>query len=548
MGEAALLVTFGQHISEATNGKALALAQSLRDHSIKGVDDTVPAYSSLLIIFRPEEIAVSELTELVGQRIIARTVFTSTGKRVEIPVEYGNQGGPDLDSLAQARGLTTDDVIRLHTSRPYKVFFIGFMPGFPYMGRVDRRLVTPRHASPRVRVAAGSVGIASDQTGIYPFASPGGWQIIGRTGVRLWDPERENPSLLLPGDAVQFHTSSKEPEQEAYKPIVTRPERPVFEVIEDGGMATVQDQGRPGYSNVGLSRGGAFDLSAAASANALVGNDPASAVLELTWSGPTMKATQNVTIALDGADLGCRVDSASVPQGMAWFVRSGSTVRISQSSPSRDGARAYLAIAGGVSASQVLGSRSTYLPGGFGGLSGRPLKAGDIIGSLEPHDAAPVTAGRFWPGRTNAPRSSHTVLRFIRYEGIGRADARSLETFMQSRWSVSEASDRMGIRLRVDNDRTSSSGGGEVVSFGVVKGAIQLPPDGNPVVLGPDHQTTGGYPLLGVVIEADFPILAQLRTGDGITFAEVGLEEALAERATARRDLLDGIAALRAGR
>lgn len=548
MGESALLVTFGQRISEAANGKALALAQSLRDHSIKGVDDTIPAYSSLLILFRPEEIAVRELTELVGQRIAVRSAVTFTGKTVEIPVEYGNQGGPDLASLAQARGLTTDEVIRLHTSRPYRVFFIGFMPGFPYMGRIDRGLITPRHASPRVRVAAGSVGIASSQTGIYPFASPGGWQIIGRTGVRLWDPERENPSLLLPGDAVQFHASSIEPEQEAYKPIVTRPERPLFEVIADGGMATVQDYGRPGYSNVGLSRGGAFDLSAAARANALVGNHLASAVLELTWSGPTMKATQNITIALDGADLGCRVDGAFVPQGMAWFVRSGSTVRFSQSSPSRAGARAYLAIAGGVFAPQVLGSRSTYLPGGFGGLSGRPVKASDVIGSSEPHDSALVTAGRFWSGRTYAQRSSRTVLRFLRYEGTGRANARSLETFMRSRWSVSEASDRMGIRLRVDAEQTSPSTGGEVVSFGVVRGAIQLPPDGNPVVLGPDHQTTGGYPLLGVVIEADFPVLAQLRAGDGITFAEVGLEEALAERAAARRDLLDGIAALGAVR
>ncbi len=191
MGEAALLVTFGQSISEAANGKALALAQSLRDNSIKGVDDTVPAYSSLLILFRPEEITASELMEILRQRIANSSDITSVGKTVEIPVEYSRQAGPDIVSLAQARGLTTDDVIRLHTSRPYRVFFIGFMPGFPYMGQVDRRLVTPRHASPRVRVSAGSVGIAGSQTGIYPFASPGGWQIIGRTGVRLWDPERE---------------------------------------------------------------------------------------------------------------------------------------------------------------------------------------------------------------------------------------------------------------------------------------------------------------------------------------------------------------------
>ncbi len=547
MGESGLLVTFGQGISEAANEKALRLAQSFKERPLSGAVDVVPAYSSTLILFEPEALSAHDLEDEVRRRLSQKTTAIVQGRLLEIPVQYNEETGPDLANLAQLHGLTQEDVIRLHTGRQYRVFFIGFMPGFPYMGRVARRLITPRLPTPRVRVAAGSVGIAGSQTGIYPLASPGGWQIIGRTRADLWDPTRESPSLLLPGDSVQFLESAAEGERVSQSAVVLRPQRPVLEVTGLAGMSTVQDLGREGYSQLGLCRGGAFDPASAMRANALVGNAPSDAVLELTWSGPTMQAVQNITIALDGADLGCRVDGATVPPGMAWFVRSGSTVRFSQSSPSRAGARAYLAVAGGLDAPLVLKSRSTYLPGGFGGIGGRPIQVGDNLGVVSQAGSAQDVAGRFWIGRTGPPAASRRSVRFVRYTGAGRANNHAMDALVSSRWTVSDSSDRMGLRLRAAESMPTLPVR-EVVSFGVVKGAIQLPPDGNPVVLGPDHHTTGGYPLAGVVIEADLPILAQLRPGDEISFQDVSLAEALVARATARRELREGIAALNAPR
>ena len=175
------------------------------------------------------------------------------------------------------------------------------------------------------------------------------------------------------------------------------------------------------------------------------------------------------------------------------------------------------------------------------------MRVGDVIGCGPGIDRAQEVAGRYWLGPADGTRQPGTVLRYTHYMGLGRVDPESQAVFERTKWSVSEASDRMGIRL-ASRDAPLPPQSREVVSFGVVKGAIQLPPAGTPVVLGPDHQTTGGYPLLGVVIEADFPLLAQLRPGDEVSFVEVTIEQALEERERARRDLLGGITALQAGR
>lgn len=547
VGESALLVTLGLRISGPLNDRVHHLDRLLRSAETMGVVDQVPAYSSLLVRFDPSVLPEEQLRTTIESLLPGLgDAMPQTGILHTIPVRYGGDTGPDLAALAQARGLSPAEVVRLHTSRAYRVYFLGFQPGFGYLGRLPRALTISRLDEPRTRVPAGSVGIAGFQTAVYPLSSPGGWRLIGQTAVRLWDVSRAEPTLLRAGDRVRFIAGDAgyEGEQRAAQAprIVAR--RPVLEIEAAQGLATVQDLGRPGLGNIGLARGGAADATAAVRANALVGNPPDAAVLELTWGGPSLVAVRASTIALEGADLGCRADGTAVPQGISWFLRGGARLRFAQASPSQAGARAYLAIAGGFDVPIVLGSRSTFLPASFGGYEGRPLRAGDRLDAGESLFPPGILAGRYWlGGMASIVSRSNVRLRFTPYTGPGSAPISAGKVFAEGTWLVGAQSDRMGLRLSRE-DGPALSVRREVISFGVVQGAIQLPPGGNPVVLGPDHQTTGGYPLLGVVIEADWPLLAQLLPGDSVAFTPVPVEEARAALARAKAELGKGLALL----
>jgi len=539
VGECALLVRLGHGVSVAVNDRVHALALALRRNKLRGVEEIVPAYASLLITFDPEVLPEEEVREHVTALLDEGQHVASGVQRTHvIPVRYGGEDGPDLDYVADQHGLSVRQLIRLHTDRSYRVYFVGFMPGFGYMGRVPQRIATPRLPTPRVRVPAGSVGIAGVQTGIYPFASPGGWQLLGRTARRVWDTSLSEPALFSPGDSVTFVETQALDEDTPPTPPSIEPARPTFRVENPGVMTVVQDLGRAGYAHSGLPQGGAYDTPAATRANALLGNSTDAALLEMTWTGPTLRALHSTVLALDGADLGCRVDGVSVPTGVSWFVRGGSAVTFAPS-PGRTGARGYLALLGGVDVPAVLGSRSTYLPASFGGYLGRALWAGDEIGTGgHPYSQSEV-AGRLWLG----PRSPSGggVLRFVRYQGVGGLSNRAVQALTSAPWQVSSHSDRMGTRLVGEGGRGIDVPTSELTSFGVVRGAIQLPPDGNPVLLGVDHQTTGGYPLLGVVARVDFPLIGQLRPNDWVSFVEITVAEARAALVKSRRELQQGM-------
>jgi KipI family sensor histidine kinase inhibitor len=166
--------------------------------------EVVPGMNNLTIVFDPLEADVAALANLLQAAWNATGDAPATGREVEIPVQYGGEFGPDLQVVASHTGLSTKEVVKRHAAGEYIVFFLGFQPGFAYMGGLDEALHTPRRSSPRVEVPAGSVGIGGQQTGIYPATSPGGWQLIGRTSVPLFDPARSPPTLLQPGDRVRF--------------------------------------------------------------------------------------------------------------------------------------------------------------------------------------------------------------------------------------------------------------------------------------------------------------------------------------------------------
>jgi KipI family sensor histidine kinase inhibitor len=202
-GDTLILVDVGSGISPAVNARAVALARALAAAAVRGVRDIVPAYASVGVHVDPLRFdqAALEAVVFTGWHEPAADGETRV---VEIPVCYGGAHGPDLGDVAAFAGCSEADVVARHTAGRYHVYMLGFLPGFAYLGGVDPSIGMPRRASPRPVVPAGSVGIAGGQTGVYPYESPGGWQLIGRTPVRMVDPGRPEPALLAPGDRVRF--------------------------------------------------------------------------------------------------------------------------------------------------------------------------------------------------------------------------------------------------------------------------------------------------------------------------------------------------------
>ena len=210
MGDQALVVEFGDRIDSTLSLHIASLAAQLRESRLPGVTDIVPAYTTLALHYDPAALGGGTSPyEALAEALSAWLNDPSageqaTGRTVEIPVCYGGAYGEDLETLAHARGLSVDEAIALHSATTYHVHMLGFVPGFAYLGGLDARLAMPRRDSPRPRVPAGSVGIGGEQTGVYPLETPGGWQIIGRTPLQLFQPQVMPPCLLSAGDTVRF--------------------------------------------------------------------------------------------------------------------------------------------------------------------------------------------------------------------------------------------------------------------------------------------------------------------------------------------------------
>ncbi len=204
-GDRALVVELGDAISPDINRRVRNLTLAIEKTRVPGVFDLVPTYRSLLVYYDPLAVSYAQLHDRLHE--LAQNLDEQAIEKprvVHIPVAYGGERGPDIEFVASHAGLTIDEVIRIHTGADYLVYMMGFSPGFAYMGGLSKKLVTPRLKTPRTEIPAGSVGIAESQTGIYPIASPGGWQLVGRTPLRMFDPNREPPAVLSAGDYVRF--------------------------------------------------------------------------------------------------------------------------------------------------------------------------------------------------------------------------------------------------------------------------------------------------------------------------------------------------------
>ena len=520
LGDAAFSVELGAGLDAATNARVRALDRELRSRPFDGLVECVPTLRSLLVLYDRSVAPPSGVARELRQRLDVRDAPEAPGRLFEVKTVYGGEDGPDLEPFARSRGLSPKALVALHTSREYTALMLGFKPGFAYLGLVPDELQCARHETPRVRVPAGSVGVAGRQTGIYPVASPGGWQLVGRTALTLFDPGREEPSLFAPGDRVRFVSVPELEECAPAAPTPHVPPLPVALVREPGLLTTVQDAGRSGRRRLGVGRAGAMDGPALAAANGAVGGAPEAAGLECTVAGPTLEFLAPVRFAVTGADLGAVLERADlgdwpVPRGASVLARPGNRLRFSGR---REGCRAYVALAGGIDAPVVLGSRATDLACGFGGVAGRALQAGDVLGVLA---LAHRGEGPRW---RPAPAARSVRVRVVPGPQDDHFDAAALSRFLAEPWRVGPSSDRIGLRL--EGEPLRHSGPAEILSDGMVPGSIQVPPDGRPIVMLADGPTTGGYPKIATLLAEDLSLLAQLVPGEGeVRFEKVSLDE-----------------------
>ncbi len=210
-GDSAIIVEFDERIDPVVNARTIAFADAIQAAGLPGVRDVVPTYRSVAIYFDPLRTDSDALMACVEREATQPSRELAIAREpVRIPVCYGGDLGPDLAGVAAFAGMREGEVVRVHSGTVYRVFLLGFVPGFAYLGIVDRRIAIPRHTTPRVRVPLGSVGIAGVQTGVYPAETPGGWHVIGRTPMKPFDPERDDPFLMKAGDAVQFYPIPRE--------------------------------------------------------------------------------------------------------------------------------------------------------------------------------------------------------------------------------------------------------------------------------------------------------------------------------------------------
>jgi len=204
-GDRGIVVEFENEISEKVNSKVRNMFLAIEKSEIKGVEEVIPTYRSLLVLYDPLVInGMDLLTELKALEKNIKPTEIEKPKTIEIPVVYGGKFGPDLEFVAQHNNLSVEEVIKIHTERKYLIYMLGFTPGFPYLGGMSKKIATPRLENPRTKIPEGSVGIAGNQTGIYPIESPGGWRLIGRTPLKLFDPYGKQPFLLQAGDYLKF--------------------------------------------------------------------------------------------------------------------------------------------------------------------------------------------------------------------------------------------------------------------------------------------------------------------------------------------------------
>ncbi|WP_120003402.1 urea amidolyase family protein [Nesterenkonia muleiensis] len=567
-GQRALLAEFG------TPAEVLAFHRQLSEKPVPGQLEVIPAARTVLVAFRTRHHTQEAAKQL--RRMRTKPANVETGRELEIRVHYD---GADLERLASDLDMSPQAFIDWHSSTRWVGAFAGFAPGFTYClphalaarrrpRKSEQPPVVPRLKTPRTEVPAGAVALGGEFSAVYPRASPGGWQLIGTTDASMWDIGRRAPALVRPGDTVRYLPTTEiitvtEPKQGTVRGQVPAGDA-VVDVLSPGPQTLIQDAGRPGHSGLGVPHSGAADAQALRQANQLVGNDESAAGFEVLYGGLELSVRQTSVLAVTGAQTGLEVATPAVPEtsnmavsgtGAAlkagdpdasapervrevplrapFLMYPGERLRLA---PPERGIRNYVAVSGGLASPTVLDSASTDL---LSGLGPAPVSAGETFALV---GVPSGFVGIADVARTALPEpETSTRLRFVpgpREDWFAAKGANpGLEVLQSLTWEVSEDSNRIGIRL------TSPTGGGappgsrpaaqapeppiqrthtgELPSEPVVRGAIQIPGSGEPIVFLADHPVTAGYPVIGVVVREDLGLAAQLPPGTRVRFQAV---------------------------
>ena len=484
--------------------ETLALFDALNADPIPGVTEIIPAARTLMIRTAPGIAADSRLAaEITARKPAPGTPPAARAtETVELPMTYD---GEDLADVARLMDLTVSEVIAAHQAATWQVAFCGFAPGFAYMTCDDPRFDLPRRPSPRTRIPAGSVALAGRFCGVYPQETPGGWQLIGRTEVPMWDLGRDPPALLRPGvrcrfvqGAAKVHPSAAIPQPQPKQGL--RIVSTVFPLL-------FQDEGRPGQGGQGVSASGALDMAALHRANRAVGNPAGSPALEITLGPVRLQADQPMVLALTGAAQ-AQVAGQVIAPGTAFALDAGDEVRID---PPVAGMRSYLALRGGYDVAPVLASAATdtlafvgpdaLTSGAVIAPANRPAMA---VGLPEDQPELPKPGDLVELPVTLGPRTDWFTPQMVQH-------------FLTQEWLVTPQSSRVGIRLSGEQPMTRPDAN-ELPSEGTETGAIQIPHSGQPVLFLADHPLTGGYPVIATLLPQALDLAGQIPPGARIRF------------------------------
>ncbi|MDZ7875703.1 MAG: 5-oxoprolinase/urea amidolyase family protein [Rhizobium sp.] len=503
--------------------ETLALFASLEAQPVDGVVDIVPAARTLMIRFRPETLTAERLAAAISTRDLSAKIPPSD-MLVEIPVSYD---GEDLQDVAELTGLSIAEVIERHTASEFTVAFCGFAPGFGYLVGGDPMLQVPRRQSPRTKIPAGSVALAGAFSGVYPQASPGGWQIIGTTPVKMWDLTREPPALFQPGYRVRFFDLAKRTQtvttsvtsDVAPPPVIEHAASTSIRVTAAPMPALVQDLGRFGQTGQGVSSAGALDQGAFRAANRTVGNPVGAACLEIALGGFSFEISGPGVMALTGApcpisiqDAKGRVTEASSYQPIS--LEAGDRVTLGFAAR---GARSYLSFRGGIDVAPVLGSASTDTLAVVG-PEAVGLGAVLAIGTSE-RGLSPVSLTESPAFDCPAPGDIVT-LDVVMGPRSDWFTEHGIATLASQVYDVTPQSNRVGIRLS-GPESLERKDKAELPSEGTATGAIQVPHSGQPVLFLADHPLTGGYPVIGTVAEYHLDLAGQIPVNAKIQFRPI---------------------------
>lgn len=521
-GHSALLLQWENRIDPAISQSVHAYTNTVLRHA--AVTDAVPAYSSLLVQYDDAQISAYALREWIYDAEIT-TPEESVPKRHRLPVYYGGEYGPDLAEVAEITGLSERQIIRLHTKTVYRVYQLGFQPGFAFLGLTDEKIAVDRRKNPRPRVKAGSVGLAGRQTGIYPHASPGGWQIIGWCPEEIWNDQSTPHARLQAGDEVEFYVAKKKepsaPKGEPTKATIKANKKPLqgfkdqirIECIQSGGGTWLVDNGRRGMRHAGIPSGGPADRRVASRLRKILELSEDTPLLEFTLSGGQWLISGKGQIALGGADIPWKLNGRPAE---VYTILDVDGDYLLDGGSAKCGCRGYLAIRGKWAANKKMESVSPGIPG----IS--PLHRGwstqiqsldelAYFSDLDPYQHCPdfplqfgVIPGPEWDMLTEGEKSA----------------------FLSATYRVEKNSDRQGLRIAATSlaDQAGQADfevpqlTNRLLSSPVLPGTLQWSPGGGLLLLHDAH-TLGGFPRLLLLDKAaDIDLCGQLQPGDEFTF------------------------------